>query len=273
MRLKLVVAYVGTRYSGWQIQDRPQGPPTVQGVLEAALRRLCCTPVRVHGAGRTDAGVHAHGQVAHCDVPDTRAGLDWRHSCNALLPADIRIVRSDTAAPDFHARKHALCKTYEYLFWTERAFVPPQIAPYVWACGPLDVDAMRAALPFLTGRHDFASLRNAGTDVQSSLRTLLRASVEALPPLPHYAPHAPLLRLSVTADGFLKQMVRNMAGLLADCGRGRLRAGDIPRMLEARERQAVPSMTAPPQGLTLARILHAPAAHPRPLKPSAAGLP
>ena len=257
MRLKLVLAYVGTNYSGWQIQEKRDPPPTVQAALEAALRRIACAPVRAHGAGRTDAGVHAHGQVAHCDVPDQRAGLDWRHSLNALLPPDIRVVQAEPAAPDFHARTDALHKTYAYRFWQERAFVPPCLAPFVWACGPLDADAMRAALPHLLGRHDFASLRNAGTDMESSVRTVLAAEVRPLPPCGDYPPHAPQLCLNVTADGFLKQMVRNMAGLLAACGQGRIRPADIPALLEARDRRAVTSVTAPPQGLTLVRVTYA----------------
>ena len=117
MRLKLLLAYVGTRYSGWQIQEKPSPPPTIQGELEAALRTICGHNVRAHGSGRTDSGVHAHGQVVHCDVPDSRAGLDWRNSLNAILPRDIRVLHAQRAAPDFHARKDALRKTYAYQFW------------------------------------------------------------------------------------------------------------------------------------------------------------
>ncbi len=251
MRLKLLISYVGTNYSGWQIQEKPKPPPTVQGALEAALRTIGGEAVRVHGSGRTDSGVHAHGQVAHCDVPDTRAGLDWRHSLNAVLPRDIRILDAAPAAPNFHARKDALRKTYAYQFWQERRFLPPHLRPYVWNCGPLNLDAMHQALPFLVGRHDFAGLRNAGTDVESSERTLMDIRLDVLPPCEYYPPHAPMLRLTVTADGFLKQMVRNVAGLLAACGQGKVQPALIPALLEARDRQAVPSVTAPPEGLAL----------------------
>ena len=147
MRLKLLISYVGTGYSGWQIQEKPKPPPTVQGALEAALRTIAGKAVRVHGSGRTDSGVHAHGQVAHCDIPDTRAGLDWRHSLNAVLPRDIRVLDASPAAPDFHARKDALRKTYVYQFWQELAFMPPHLTPFVWKCGPLNLEAAQAALP------------------------------------------------------------------------------------------------------------------------------
>lgn len=254
MRLKLLISYAGTGYSGWQIQEKPKPPPTVQGALEAALRVISGQAVRVHGSGRTDSGVHAHGQVAHCDVPDTRAGLDWRHSLNAVLPRDIRILDAVPAAADFHARKDALRKTYAYQFWQDRRFLPPHLRPYVWNCGALNLDVMREALPFLLGRHDFAGLRNAGTDVETTERTLMEARLDALPPCEFYPPHAPMLRLTVTADGFLKQMVRNVAGLLAACGQGKIQPGQIPALLEARDRQAVPSVTAPPEGLALVSV-------------------
>ena len=171
MRLRLLLAYDGSRYCGWQIQDIPTPPPTVQAAVEAAVGRIAGRPVRVFGSGRTDAGVHAHGQVAHCDVP-RRPGLDWRHALNALLPADVRVLHWQEAAPDFHARISALRKTYVYDFWQEKGFVPPRLAPFVWRSGPLDAGAMRAALPFLLGRHDFASLQNAGTEMVSSDRGL-----------------------------------------------------------------------------------------------------
>ncbi|MDE5878868.1 MAG: tRNA pseudouridine(38-40) synthase TruA [Desulfovibrio sp.] len=253
MRLRLLLAYDGTDFSGWQIQEKPAPPPTVQGALEAALARLTGAKVRVFGSGRTDAGVHAHGQVAHCDVPE-RPGFDWRHGLNAVLPRTVRVLAAEAAAPDFDARRDALSKTYVYQFWREPRFVPPALAPFVWACGPLDEAAMRAALPLFLGERDFSSLRNAGSDTRGSVRRILAASLEGMPQQEFYPPHAPLLRLRVTANGFLKQMVRNMAGILAACGRGRLAPEAVPGLLAARDRAAVPASTAPPQGLALARV-------------------
>lgn len=253
MRLRLLLAYDGSRYCGWQIQDIPTPPPTVQAAVEAAVGRIAGRPVRVFGSGRTDAGVHAHGQVAHCDVP-RRPGLDWRHALNALLPADVRVLHWQEATPDFHARISALRKTYVYDFWQEKGFVPPRLAPFVWRSGPLDAGAMRAALPFLLGSHDFASLQNAGTEMESTVRELQAATLTELPPVEFMPPYLPCLRLTVTANGFLKQMVRNMAGLLAACGRHKLRPDQIPAILEAADRRALPSPTAPPQGLALAHV-------------------
>lgn len=297
MRLKLVLAYVGTAYCGWQIQEKPSPPPTIQGELEAALRTLTGRLIRVHGSGRTDSGVHAHGQTAHCDVPDhadatdaanalspshvssvlaltdpsvapeltskkrqnsraCRNWHDWRHSLNAVLPRDIRVLEAQAAPPHFHARKDALHKTYAYQFWCEKTFLPPQLTPFVWACGPLNIDACRAALPCLLGEHDFAALRNAGTDVEGTRRTILAAELEELPPCEYYPPHAPMLRLTVTANGFLKQMVRNIAGLLAACGRNALAPADIPALLATGDRRALRSATAPAQGLSLVRVTY-----------------
>ena len=264
MRLKLLLAYVGSHYSGWQIQEKPNPPPTIQGELEAALHTLVGGPVRVHGAGRTDAGVHAHGQVAHCDVPEARAGLDWRRSLNALLPSEIRVLMAGPEAPDFHARNNVACKTYAYQFWQERSFIPPELAPFVWNCGPLNLNAMRRILPRLLGEHDFAGLQNTGTDIKNTRRTIFAATITELPQMEDYPQHKPLLRLSVTADGFLKQMVRNIAGLLVACGRGKLDPHSVTEMLNVRVRQALPSVTAPASGLALVRVEYAqptPAAH------------
>ncbi|WP_297217016.1 tRNA pseudouridine(38-40) synthase TruA [uncultured Desulfovibrio sp.] len=258
MRLCLLLAYDGSRYSGWQIQESPSPPPTIQGRVEQALSRLCAGSIRVFGSGRTDAGVHAHGQVAHADVPDRRAGLPWRHALNSLLPPDIRVLLAVPAPTDFHARVDALHKTYCYDFWREPAFVPPRLAPFVWACGPLDPGPMREALVQLTGQHDFASFQNTGTPVRDTVRRVLHASLEPLPAVPLYPPHVPALRLRITATGFLKQMVRNVAGLLAACGRGRLDSSRVPALLAARDRRALPTPTAPPQGLALTRVVYAP---------------
>ena len=132
--------------------------------------------------------------------------------------------------------------------------MPPHLTPFVWKCGPLSMEAMRAALPHLMGLHDFAALRNVGTDVDSTERTVLRAELHAMPPCEFYPTHAPMLRFMVTADGFLKQMVRNMAGLLVACGQGKIAPQDVPALLATGDRRAVPSVTAPPQGLALVNV-------------------
>lgn len=271
MRLALLLAYQGTRFSGWQIQEKPCAPQTVQGVLESAVARISGQHVRLFGSGRTDAGVHAYGQVVHGDVPDRRfppqgdavasdgcdaSGRRWRHSLNALLPPDVRVLAAHVARPDFHARISALHKTYVYDFWQERAFTPPQLAPFVWSCGPLATDAMCQALDFLLGQHSFATFRNVGTETESDVRTLLEARLSPLPPVPFLPPHMPALRLTLRADGFLKQMVRNIAGMLAACGQGKLDPASVPSLLAAEDRRALRAPTAPPQGLALARVTY-----------------
>jgi tRNA pseudouridine38-40 synthase len=254
MRLKLLLAYVGTRYSGWQIQKKPNPPRTVQAELEAALHALTGAQIRVCASGRTDSGVHAKGQTAHCDVPDNRAGLDWRRSLNALLPSDIRVIVAERVHDGFHARNDVVRKTYAYQFWQEKGFLPPELSPFVWNCGPLGLDAMRRTLPHLVGEQDFAALQNAGTDATTTCRTIFSAKITQVPLLEHYPSHRPLLRLTVSANGFLKQMVRNVAGLLVACGQGRIAPESVPELLAARERKALSSATAPACGLTLLRV-------------------
>ncbi|MBU3832322.1 MAG: tRNA pseudouridine(38-40) synthase TruA [Candidatus Desulfovibrio faecigallinarum] len=251
MRLRLVIAYVGTGYMGWQVQAQHLAMQTIQGQLEHALQLLAGQEVRVHGSGRTDSGVHAERQVAHCDFPEDRYARlkDMRNSLNALLPCDIRVFAVQPCERNFHARFDAHNKTYRYRFWQERGFVPPALKPYVWCCGPLDVAVVREALPHLLGEHDFACLANAGTTGrESTVRTLYALELNENTV---WEGCAPMLELFVTGSGFLKQMVRNMAGLLAEIGRGKVGSSDVPRILESRSRTALPAPTAPASGLTL----------------------
>ena len=214
MRLRMLLAYKGSNYSGWQVQESANSPPTIQGCVEKALATLNRSPVRVTGSGRTDAGVHALGQVAHCDVADRLTEQAWRRGLNALLPRDIRVLESSVVHPRFHARKDARRKTYVYHFWQERDLLPPMLADYVWNCGRLALQNMRKALPALLGEKDFAALQNRGAETSSTIRSVFFISLEPMPALQSWPAHAPMLRLTVTANGFLKQMVRNMAGPL-----------------------------------------------------------
>ena len=259
MRLKLVIAYDGAGFQGWQIQAKEQAPPTIQGAIEGALERLGARGARLHGAGRTDSGVSALGQTAHLDLPDSPSFLerDWRKCLNALLPASVRILSAELAPPDFHARKSALAKTYIYDYWTEPAFTPPELAGRAWACGRLDAGAMLACGKRLLGEHDFSSFQNAGTPVESAIRKIFAIDLAELPPCGFYPPHAPWLRLSVSANGFLKQMARNIAGLLRDVGRGRIAPEAVDGILAARRRTALAAPTAPACGLRLARVYYA----------------
>ena len=246
-RLKLTLAYVGTAYSGWQIQEKTPPPPTIQGELERALVKLCGRPVRVFGAGRTDAGVHAEAQVAHCDVPALHA-VNWQAALNVKLPPDIRVLDAREAAAGFHARRDARKKTYRYDLWLSRQVTPPRLHPFVWACGPLDLPRLEAALPLLAGTHDFRSFQNRGTEMRDAVRTIL--SIKAAHPAEF---GGAVLSLYLEADGFLKQMARNIAGLLVAVGRGRFDPSRIPALLAACDRAQGPP-TAPARGLSLVRV-------------------
>lgn len=283
IRIRLTVAYVGTRYHGWQIQARKSGPPlvTVQSVLEEQVSRIAGMPVHVHGAGRTDAGVHADAQVAHMDVPERVSRVDWQLALNTSLPSDIRIVEAVPASTMFHAQFDALRKVYCYRLWLSRRYTPPRLFPFVWACGPLNVARMDEAAELLIGTRDFSSLRNRG-DVRDSVRTLYsvtRSPVGNLPamhqefarngadagPVGEGAePACDMLSLCggclelawrFEADGFLKQMVRNAMGLLVAVGRRQLEPEAVPDLLARRDRRHV-GMTAPACGLTLERVIY-----------------
>lgn len=254
-RLKLTLAYVGTDYHGWQTQARKDKVvPTIQSIVEAAVARIAGGPVHVHGAGRTDAGVHAEAQVAHVDVPDSKIHIDWQLALNTSLPPSIRVAEAVRVPDSFHAQHRARRKTYEYRLWLSRRYTPPRLYPFVWACGPVDVAAMDEAARHLLGTRDFASLRNAGTDLLTTVRTVMAVSRFPSGPLPpEVAEGRAELLWRFEADGFLKQMVRNSMGLLVAVGRGKVAPGDVPAILEARDRRAAP-VTAPAHGLTLKKV-------------------
>lgn len=242
MRLKLTLAYVGSNYGGWQIQ---KNAPTIQGELEKALSLLCQAPVRVHGASRTDAGVHALGQVAHFDPPKDK-NLPWQKALNSLLPKDICVLKVEEVAKDFHSRFAAKNKTYSYSFWLEPKYVLPQRYPFVWECGPLDLKAIEEALYLLEGEHDFASFMNTGTPVKSTIRKIFWLKLEP-------GPFPQELVLKIKGNGFLKQMVRNIAGLIWLLGKTKVDKEFVRKLLEEPKRKMWPP-TAPAKGLTLEHI-------------------
>jgi tRNA pseudouridine38-40 synthase len=244
VRLKLTLAYLGVRFSGWQVQP---GLRTVQGCLEQAFERLCDKPTRVQGAGRTDAGVHALGQVAHADVDASRA-IPWRKALNALLPKDICVIEAIPAPEGFHARYSARGKIYSYTLWTETGFVLPQRRIFVWPTGPLDCAAMDEAASILLGAHDFAGFQNVGTEVKTTVRTMASITRQPGP-----TPCEMVFRLQ--ADGFLKQMVRNIMGCLVQAGRGKVSPDVVRSILDEGDRKGAYAC-APPQGLTLERVFY-----------------
>lgn len=254
-RLKLTVAYVGTRYHGWQVQLRADGElRTIQRLLEEVASHVCRAKVHVHGAGRTDAGVHAEAQVAHMDVPLTKVGVDWQRAFNTSLPPDVRVMRVERVASTFHSQFDATKKCYAYRLWLSRRCTPPWLYPFVWACGGLDVDAMDEAARYLEGQQNFASLRNRGTVLASSVRTV--HGVRRTPDnLSGYCEGEFELTWFFEANGFLKQMVRNSMGLLVYVGRGKLRVADVPIILDAQDRRHL-GITAPASGLVLKEITY-----------------
>lgn len=252
MRLKLALAYDGSAYCGWQLQLGGNSQPTIQGAVEAALFTLLRQSVRVHGAGRTDSGVHALGQVAHCDVPER--DWDWRKRLNCVLPADIRVVKAESAEPGFHSRNDAIAKTYIYRLWQERSFMAPELRNFSWQCGPLDMNAIIPGLDLFKGVHDFASFQNAGTRVKSTVREITQITLAKCQASQWLPPHLPLLELGITGSGFLKQMVRNIAGFVVAIGKRKLAWSDLAAVLEKRSRAALPVATAPARGLFLARV-------------------
>lgn len=236
--IKLTVAYDGTDFAGWQRQARHR---TVQAVLEDALGPIAGRPVVIHGAGRTDAGVHAAGQVASFTLERPIAAHDLRRALNARLPYDVRVMAAAEAEPGFHARFMARLKTYHYRVCT-LPVLPPLERRTAWHVrGPLDEEAMARAAALLVGEHDFASFRAAGSAVRSTVRTLTRSAVVV---------DASGFRYEVSGTGFLRHMVRAVVGTLVEVGRGRLAAGDLSAILEACDRASA-GPTAPPQGLVL----------------------
>lgn len=252
-RIRFTLAYTGTAYAGWQLQAESQETGTIQKELETALSEIAGRPVRVHGAGRTDSGVHAEAQVAHADVPDKP--VDWLRACNAKLPRDIRILEAVPVGEAFHARHSATGKLYGYTLFCGHVPIPPRLEPFVWATPALDRAAMEGAAALLTGRHDFASFRNAGTPIADTVRELWAIRCEPGRAGPFSCPPDwPVCTWFFHGNGFLKQMVRNLMGLLVFVGLGKIGLEDIAACLAAKDRQALPCPTAPARGLSLIRV-------------------
>lgn len=242
--IKLTIAYDGTGYSGFQKQSG-SGLRTIQGELEAALAVLAKRPVSTVAAGRTDAGVHARGQVVHFQTgPWTILTERIVFALNAQLPGAIVAVRAEEAGADFHARYDAVDKTYVYSIYNRRVPSPFRRLYSYHFPWPLDLEAMRQAAAHLVGRHDFSAFQSAGRPVRSAVRMLFRAEVVA---------DGPLVRISFRGNGFLYQMARIMAAVLIEVGRGRMEPGAVPDLIASRDR-ARAGKPAPPHGLRLEKV-------------------
>ncbi|NUM88860.1 MAG: tRNA pseudouridine(38-40) synthase TruA [Bdellovibrionales bacterium] len=262
---RLVIAYRGTVYQGWQKQAREGGGPTVQELIEKAVKKITGGKASPHASGRTDAGVHARAQVAHLRVATHLEPERLLKAINAHLPDDIRLLSLEEASPDFHAQLHASAKTYRYfiLHAPESQHVNwPFLRNFTWfVTFPLDLGAMQEAARALEGRHDFQSFRNRGTPVPHTIREIHRCvviehplgSARDFPWMPGPGYEARLLEIRVEGSGFLKQMVRTIAGTLVEIGRGKRTASDMGRILSEKNRKAG-GITAPPQGLFLDEV-------------------
>jgi len=244
---RVTLAYDGSDFAGFQLQRG--GGRTVQGVLEEALLGLGGgARVVVAGAGRTDAGVHALGQVAAFELARELAPEPLRRALNGRLPEDVRVLDAGPAPPGFHPRKSASSKLYRYVL-DHGVVQPPQRRRYAGFCpSALDEGRVRAAAALYLGRHDFASLASAGSSATTTVRTVTRSDVA-------FAPGT--LVYETAADGFLRKMVRSMVGGLIAAGRGAVPLHELERALAARDRRAWPA-PAPACGLTLVRVDYPP---------------
>ena len=250
--IKLVLSYDGTAYAGWQ---RQLGQISIQQVVEEAIVRLTQAPVTLHGAGRTDAGVHAEGMTANFKTESVIALSGLVNGLNSMLPESIRVLAAENVANDFHARYNATGKVYEYIFITTE-IMPPCLRLYAAQIkGPFDCDSVRLCLPMLVGTHDFSSFEAAGSrDLSSSrgrgaVRTIFTADLDDV------GQGFAVYRLTISGDGFLRHMVRNIVGTLFAVGRGRLTPSDFQEILTSRNRSSAGN-TAPAKGLTLKTVLY-----------------
>jgi tRNA pseudouridine38-40 synthase len=241
---QLTIAYDGTNYAGWQLQ--PSGR-TIQEFVEGALAKMAHGKVRVHGSGRTDAGVHARAQIANCSFSTSLTTATLVRALSANLPADIRVRRVQEVDARFHARFSAKGKEYRYQIDCG-AVADPFLRAYAWHHPrPLNVAAMRRAARLLKGRHDFAALSaNPMRPVETTVRTVSKLSVTK---------RGNLLTITVVADGFLYKMVRSMVGALVKVGEGRMTVEELQMLVKAKKRSALVE-TAPAHGLFLWQVFY-----------------
>jgi tRNA pseudouridine38-40 synthase len=243
-RLKLIVAYDGRQFAGWQSQTHHN---TIQDHLERAFERISGVPVRVHGAGRTDAGVHALAQCAHVDVNKFLAPARWREALNAVLPATIRVIRCEYRSNDFHARLSAKGKIYRYKIWTAPVLPPFDYCRAWHVTRPLDFKILSSAAKYFIGTHDFTSFAaNRGKPEKSTIRTINSVRVRQ---------RGPCLTIEFNGDSFLYKMVRLMVGALVQCALGKMRIEEIPSRLRLHSGKVGSArFAAPAEGLFLVRV-------------------
>jgi tRNA pseudouridine38-40 synthase len=242
-RLKLTVAYDGSAFGGWQSQPHRK---TVQDELERAILRISGARVRIHGAGRTDSGVHALAQCAHVDLPNRRlAAPKWTKALNGVLPPTIRVLRCRYVSPDFHARYSAKGKTYRYRIWAGPILPPLELNRAWHVPTPLNLDLLRAAAEKFTGKHDFAGFAaKRGKEEENTVRTIWSL---------HVRRRGPLISIEISGDGFLYKMVRLIVGGLIQVGLEKQRPSKIEADLKSGRANGV-RLAAPGDGLYLVRV-------------------
>ena len=247
MNIRLILEYDGSSFCGWQIQP---GQRSVQGVLQSAILRLTGEEIKLHGSGRTDAGVHALGQVANFVTDSAIPAGSFRPALNRLLPSDVRVLDSASVAEDFHSRYSSVAKTYVYKI-IQAEVTPPLQRNRVWAIRQeLNLELMRQALSTLVGTHDFRSLCASGSNVERTVRTVTHAELD-------FDPNHKIITIKVRADGFLYNMVRIIAAAAVRVGMRKL-PPDIFAEAMATGRRSLLPFTAPPQGLYLVSVEYGP---------------
>ncbi len=242
--IKLTVAYDGTNYHGFQ-EQRGTGLPTIQEVLETTLSKVAQSPIQIIGAGRTDAGVHAQGQVVnfHSDrwpVPTEKIHL----ALNTLLPGDLRVVKAEEVPPDFHARFSAKAKTYRYSIYHHRVMSPQHRLYCYHEPRLLTVQAMQEGCQYLLGTHDFKCFQAQGSPVKDTVRTILRAEL---------VEEKAVIHLYLRGNGFLYNMVRIITGTLLNIGMGKIKPQEMERIIASKDR-TLAGTTVPPQGLCMMEV-------------------
>ncbi|MCH9627326.1 MAG: tRNA pseudouridine synthase A [Chlamydiales bacterium] len=240
-KYQLTLSYDGTDYVGWQVQSAGK---SIQGLLEEALSILLKNQLRVIGAGRTDAGTHAHAQSAHFEVDQAIDCALVQRALNGMLPHDIRVLQLHPVADSFHAQYSATGKEYHYHLWLE-----PIVAPFVRRYRhhipyPLDLNCLQAAAQTFMGTHDFATFANLGSSVKTTVRTLNRIDL---------VEQEGGVRLEFEGNGFLYKMVRNLVGTLVEVGAGKREVAEMQQLLDAQDRR-VAGIAAPARGLFLVKV-------------------
>ncbi len=246
-KFKLIIAYDGTNYAGWQIQKIGLG---VQQRVEESLAKIFPSVKRIHSSSRTDTGVHAIGMVAHVEIPKTEFKMPAHKlalAINAYLPPDIRVMSATRCAEKFHARFDAKGKQYRYFVWNHHA-MNPLLRHQAWHVGnKLDAVSMRNAAKGFLGKHDFKSLEGTRSyKMESTVRTLTRCEIKR---------NGPLLTFIIEGDGFLYKMCRGIVGTLVQVGQGKIAASEIGKILASKDRR-VAGMTAPAHGLVLWKVFY-----------------